>query len=440
MSEVATLNPAVMQAVEQLGYRVTVGDVAAKAGLDLNTSQKGLLALASAVGGDLQVAETGDIAYVLPRDFRAILRNKYVRIQLQEAWSKIWNILFYFIRISFGIFLILSIVLIFVAIVVIFIAASSSRGNNNSRSNDFDLPRFIFLPDFWWFFSGDPYRSRASSARSSKKQRNPDEMTFLEGVYSFLFGDGNPNATLEARRWQEIGQKIVNQKGAVVAEQIAPYLDLPPGPLGNHENYMIPVLSRFNGIPQVSDQGDIIYHFPELQTTTKKERQKNVSPYLEERPWPFTRASSSQVLVAIGLGSVNLVGALVLWNLLGDGSVAQELGGIVAFVQSIFWVLLGYGLGFLGIPLGRYYWLLGVNSRIESRNQARETRAELLREADPTLQAKLAAAQTFAAETLVTRENLAYTTEKDLIEQEAEQVDKLDAEWQKLLEERNPNR
>lgn len=434
MADFASLNPAVMAAVEQLGYRVTVGDVAAKAGLDLNTSQKGLLALASAVGGDLQVAESGDIAYVLPRDFRGILRAKYVQIQLQEAWAKIWGVLFYLIRISFGIFLILSIVLIFVAIIAIVIAANSSRNDNNSRSSNFNFPRILFFPDFWWFFGSDPYRSRQSERNP---QRNPEEMNFLEGIYSFLFGDGNPNATLESRRWQEVGQQIINQKGAVIAEQIAPYLDLPPGPLPSSENFMIPVLSRFNGIPQVTDQGEIIYYFPDLQATAREQRQKTVSPYLEEITWKFTRASSGQVMLAIGLGCVNLVGALVLWNLLGDGTVAAELGGIVAYVQSIFWGLLAYGLGFLGIPLGRYYWILAANDRIKTRNQAREERAATLRSANPQLQGKIAAAQAYAAETLITQTNLAYTTEKDLITQEAEQTAKIDGEWQKLLEDRH---
>ncbi|AFY62097.1 hypothetical protein [Synechococcus sp. PCC 6312] len=435
MAEVATLNPAVMQAVEQLGYRVTVGDVAAKAGLDLNTSQKGLLALASAVGGDLQVAESGDIAYVLPRDFRGILRSKYLRIQLQEAWAKVWAVLFYLIRMSFGIFLILSIVLIFVAIIVIVIAASSSRNDNNNRSGGFDFPRFIFFPDFWWFFGSDPYRPRRQSSRNQRQ--NPEEMNFLEGIYSFLFGDGNPNVNLESRRWQEVGQQIINQKGAVVAEQIAPYLDIPPGPLPSGENFMIPVLSRFNGVPQVTEQGEIIYHFPDLQATAKQQRQKPVSPYLEEITWKFTRASSGQVMLAIGLGCINLVGALVLWNLLGDGSVATQLGGIVAFVQSIFWVLVAYGLGFLGIPLGRYYWILVMNGRIKARNQIRENRAEILRTAAATLKDKITAAQAYAAETLITSTNLAYTTEKDLITQEAEQTDKIDTEWQRLLEDRS---
>ena len=38
-----TLQPEIMQSVEQLGYRVTVGDVAAKSGLDINLAQRGLL-------------------------------------------------------------------------------------------------------------------------------------------------------------------------------------------------------------------------------------------------------------------------------------------------------------------------------------------------------------------------------------------------------------
>ena len=122
-------NPSIMQAVEQLGYRVTVGDVAAKAGLDVNFAQRELLTLASEAGGNLQVAESGDIAYIFPNNFRDILRNKLWRLQLQEWWQKIWRILFYLIRISFGIMLVASILLIVVAITLLL---SSMSNNNNS--------------------------------------------------------------------------------------------------------------------------------------------------------------------------------------------------------------------------------------------------------------------------------------------------------------------
>ncbi len=123
-------NPKVMQAVKELGYRVTVGDVAAKAGLDVNFAQRELLTLASEAGGHLQVAESGDIAYLFPKNFSDILRNKFLRLQLQEWWQKIWRVLFYLIRISFGIVLVASIILIFVAI---FVAISVLSNNDNDN-------------------------------------------------------------------------------------------------------------------------------------------------------------------------------------------------------------------------------------------------------------------------------------------------------------------
>jgi len=76
-----------MQAVEQLGYRVTVGDVTTQAGLNVNLAQQGLLTLATDAGGHLQVAESGEIVYLF-QNFRAILRNKFLRLRLQEWWKK----------------------------------------------------------------------------------------------------------------------------------------------------------------------------------------------------------------------------------------------------------------------------------------------------------------------------------------------------------------
>jgi hypothetical protein len=113
------LDTAVMTAVESLDYRVTVGDVAAKAGLNLEIAQQGLIALAADTQAHLQVSEAGEIAYEFPQNFRSILRNRYWRLRFQETWQKIWRVLFYLIRISFGILLILSIVLIVAAIAVL---------------------------------------------------------------------------------------------------------------------------------------------------------------------------------------------------------------------------------------------------------------------------------------------------------------------------------
>ena len=426
------LNPTIMQAVEKLDYRVTVGDIATQAGLNVAEASQGLLALATEAGGHLQVADDGDIVYLFPKNFRQVLRNKNLRLQLQEWWQKIWGVLFYLIRISFGIFLIVSIALIYITIIVIISAANSDRDSDDRGSFSFGTG-FFYFPDLFWFFGTDYNQNQYQ--RKNKSSRDKSDLNFFESVFSFLFGDGNPNANLEERRWREIGTTIRSHKGAVVAEQISPYLDdIGETYQQDYEDYMLPVLSRFNGQPQVSPQGEIVYYFPELQVTaTKKSNSRSNSNYLQEFAWRFSKASSGQIMLSVGLGAANLIGALILGNLLGDGTVAQEIGGLVGFVQGIYWLLLAYGIGFLGVPLIRYFWIQWRNGKIEKRNSQRQTRANLLSSGNEALQEKITFSRQFAQEKAIAQEDLAYTTETDLFDQEIENSAKLDAEWQKRL-------
>ncbi|MBD2598406.1 hypothetical protein H6G74_29375 [Nostoc spongiaeforme FACHB-130] len=426
-------NPAIMNAVEQLGYRVTIGDVATQAGLKIAEANQGLLALATDAGGHLQVAETGDIVYLFPQNFRAILRNKYFQLRLQEWWQKIWQALFYLIRISFGIFLVVSIALITISIIIIITAANSDRDNDNRGSSDRG-GGFFFFPDLFWYFSPNYYDTSYQQRRQSSRQGRGSEMNFFEAVFSFLFGDGNPNAKLEERRWQEIATVIRRQGGAVVAEQIAPYLDdLGPSYRQEYEDYMLPVLLRFNGEPKVSSQGEIVYYFPELQVQASQKNRQSVQPYLEESPWRFSQADSGQIMLSAGLGVLNFVGALILGNLIRDGIVAAQLGGLVAFVQGIYWLLLAYGIGFLGVPLVRYFWIQWRNQKITARNRDRLSRARLLTDPDGNLQQKIDFAQQFATEKIIENKDLVYTTETDLLEQEVQNSASIEAakdgEW-----------
>jgi hypothetical protein len=426
-----TLNPAVMQAVEKLDYRVTVGDVAAKAGLEVNFAQQGLLALASDAGGHMQVSDVGEIVYLFPRNFRAILRNKHWQLQLKEWWEKVWKILFYLIRISFGIVLIAAIAIMAIAILIIL----SSRDNNDNSSGDRGGGGIIFIPSFWdMFWVLDPgYNSNRyhSRQRSSGTSESGKPMNFLEAIFSFLFGDGNPNLNLEERRWQTIGTVIRNHGGAVVAQQIAPYLDNINAYNDENEDYILPVLARFNGYPQVSPQGDIVYYFPELQVTARQAEQQSIGAYLREKLWRFSEAGSGQIALAIGLGVLQFFLAVILGLLLQDYAIAR---GFIGFVSAIYGLLLGYATGFLAIPSIRYFWIQWRNNRLKERNQKREAQAALLANADNQLQNKIAYARQFAAQKVISDADITYSTEKDLLEQEIERSDKIDEEWRRRLE------
>ncbi|MEM1255764.1 MAG: hypothetical protein AAGI69_25275 [Cyanobacteria bacterium P01_H01_bin.21] len=417
------LNQDVMKAVETLDYRVTAGDVAAKTGLNISQAEAGVLALASATQAHMQVAETGDIAYEFPSQFRSILRNQYWQLRWQETWAKIWAVLFYLIRISFGIMLILAVVLVFVAIIAIQIGMQQRDDDNRGGGYSgigFNPWLWIGRDMFYWFSYGPrPQHSRHNSYSSHNRQDN--KLNFLEGVYSFLFGDGDPNKDLDERRWGAIATVIRNHQGAVSAEQLAPYLDN-TNLDDDLEDYVIPVLSRFNGQPKVSPEGDLVYYFPELQVSANNYKPKSVPAYLREIKRRFTNASSDQVTIAISLGTALVVGSLYLINIAGNFS------GFVGFVQSISVLLLGYGLAFLGIPAGRYFWMQQQNKKIETRNTARQSLV------GKTVQRKLDYAKQFATETIVSKDALAYTTETDLIDQDIANRDKIDEEWRRRLE------
>jgi preprotein translocase subunit SecG len=436
-----TLNPAIMKAVENLGYRVTVGEVAAQAGLEVNLAQQGLLALASDAGGHLQVADTGDLVYLFPRDFRSILQNKFWKLRLQEWWDKVWRVLFYLIRISFGLVLLLSILLMLIAIVIIVIAISSSRDSDSGSGGDSSSSssggnNIIFLPNFWFpnfFVIFDPGYNYNYYERTKTATSEQEKMNFLEAVFSFLFGDGNPNFNLEEKRWQEIGTAIRNNQGAVIAQQIAPYLDNINAYNQDNEDYIIPVLARFNGYPQVSPEGEIIYYFPELQVSAKKRSNQGVSAYLRETLWRFSEAGSGQIMGAIGLGAFNLILALVLGSLL-KGEIAAQLGGFVAFISNIYPLLLVYGLAFLAIPLIRYFWIQGKNRQVKRRNEQRKKYTEILTQGSQDLLKKIKYARQFAADKVLTEKDITYSTDRDLLEQDIERSDKIDEEWQRRLD------
>ena len=417
---------AVMEAVEKLNYRVTIGDVAAQSGLGLTIAQREVLALASETGGHMQIAESGEIAYKFAPNFRQILINRSFWLQANEWLKGVWQWVFYGIRISFGILLIISILIVVLGIIAAWIALNSQRSSSSDRNDRRSDSRssggsssFIFMDSRRNSFGSpsvmfDPYYYEPKRIR----ERDPDEMGFLESVFSFLFGDGNPNFDLEERRWREIAAMIRSHNGVVIAEQIAPYLD-ETSALEGDEYFVIPVLSKFNGFPEVSESGTLAYKFPELQKVASKRQAVVKQSYLQEKPWQFSQAPGGKIALAIGLGIFYLVASLYLGSLLGDPRLAKLLVGFLGFVKAAYGFLLAYAVLFLSIPLVRYFVLQCLNIGINARNKKRAARGEKLKSPSVSLRKKLAFARTFATkQEVIDQKNLAYTTEEDLADQE----------------------
>jgi hypothetical protein len=408
----------VIKAINDLGRRVTAADVATKTGLPLLVVASELNKVASETGGHLEVATTGDIAYKFNLGFQSAYLAHGVTKILQEGLSKVLEVGFFLLRISFGIALITSLLIIIVAIILLTLWLNQM--NRDDDGGNLDILDFIVWRDIvyaliWW--NTDPYAGYSwSQGRPEGMQlpQRPKKGNFLFTCFSFLFGDGNPNQDLEERRWQLIAQAVKAHGGAVTSEQIAPYTGNDP----KNEDSVLPVLVRFDGRPEVTETGNIIYLFPSLQSTAADQVRTHVPAYLQERSIAFSQASTEELVPVLGLGLANCLGSWWLFSLVRmfPSPYVEQHYLFLAIALVV------YGTGFLLIPALRWLTILSINGRIKKRNAKKESLSLQVINPDEHLNKKLIEAATFSKKnTLIDKQNIVYSTDKDVLDQEFEQ-------------------
>ncbi|GKV31805.1 hypothetical protein SLEP1_g40470 [Rubroshorea leprosula] len=405
-----------MEAVDSCSGRVTIGDVASKAGLKLNEAQKALQALAADTDGFLEVSDEGDVLYVFPKDYRAKLAAKSFKIRIEPLVDKTKAAAEYLIRVSFGTALIASIVLVYTTIIVLLSSRSDedSRGRRGGRSYNSGFNFYLSPTDLFWYW--DPYYYR----RRRVQTEDDGKMNFIESVFSFVFGDGDPNQGIEEERWKLIGQYIASNGGVVTAEELAPYLDLDSkNDALSDESYILPVLLRFDGQPEI-DKEEYVGRWADWVGGVEK--------FFKEKKWQFSKTSDLERAMVFGLGAFNLFGIIILGAMLKD--VAIRPNGYIKFVADIFPLLQIYAGSFFTIPLIRWFLIRKRNADIEKRNKLREQFARALELPNLSLRQKLLSARDMAQKTVIGKDRIVYSTDRDLVEQDYEAQ-----EWERRFRE-----
>ncbi|KAL6521105.1 hypothetical protein OROGR_017674 [Orobanche gracilis] len=146
-----------------------------------------------------KVSEEGDVLYVFPMDYRLKLAAKSFTMKIEPMLEKGKIAAEYLVRVSFGTVLIASIVFVYTTIIAI---ASSSRDSDDrdrrGKSHDrivCGFSSYISPTDFFWYL--DPYYYRRRRVR-----KDDGRMNFIQSVFSFVFGDGDPNQGIAEERWK----------------------------------------------------------------------------------------------------------------------------------------------------------------------------------------------------------------------------------------------
>ncbi len=408
----------VIKAINDMGRRVSAADIATKTGLPVSITTQTLNQIAEEASGHLQVSEAGDIAYRFPLGYQTAYISRGIKRFIEQVNNKLFEVGFFLLRISFGVMLILSLVTIVLLFFLILSAMSRGRDNDNSDGFNIDLDFFdwMILRDLiYWQISYPDYNGPRDAGIKNKS----DKTNFLYNCFSFLFGDGNPNANLEERRWHAIGQLIRQQKEVVTVEQLAPYTGEDP----NNEDKMLPVLVRFDGRPTVTDSGNIVYLFPALQATALRQNfeelpsRQTVLPWREELPsylqifpWRFSQVDGGSLVWVMALAAINFIASWFIYF---------QAVNLLPSLTPLLLALVIYGSLFIGIPLIRYIVIQSLNKRIEEGNTRRKQYADKLAKPNAELNKKLSEAKDMTLDSRqIKSDNLVYDTQKGILEQE----------------------
>jgi hypothetical protein len=204
-------------------------------------------------------------------------------------------------------------------------------------------------------------------------------------------------------------------------------------------------VTALNGEAQVTDEGYIVYVFPDLQLSASSgspssSRYADDNRVIEERELQFSVAPELNRVLAAGLGVLNLGGALYLGNLLGQ--YTQHLPSYMGLVQQGYPLLLLYAILLNVIPAVRYIWVQRQNWKIAARNEVRlDWKVALERALTQTaslnspLGRKLkAAAQMGSQMRLLKSADIVYDTSKPMEDNQRKKEDQAMQEFDKLLE------
>jgi len=382
----------------------TVADMIAGTGLPKYQVEQAAKAALDEYAGRLKVTESGELLYYFPNGMRSTLRGPGPR--WRRFWKSFRSTTARVLTLLFKIWIVAMLVgyfVGFVALGVLAILASvaasvagrsdgrdSGRGRGGGFGGMYLVMQLFNLILRMWFWS--------SILNDRQRKPQPGGRAFYKSVFGFVFGDGDPN-----KGWEEAERKYVisyirSRKGVITIEEL---LALTGRESDGANALMNRLLLEYEGEPGVTDDGTLVYSFPELMRTSDAAQKaigqvpvlnpesKHVVPFSTNKPrtngWisffnAFNLAFGSYFLgisIVQGAAAVaktgpyfySFVGRLLLQAGISPVPVISIVLGIIPVAFSVFFFL---------IPLLRRIRLGRQNDALREETLRRRVMAQVL--------------------------------------------------------------
>ncbi|MDR1318129.1 MAG: hypothetical protein LBJ90_00765 [Treponema sp.] len=349
---------ALTEALRKRRRGATVADITAATALPLASVQELLPLAADEYSARLEVSESGEIVYSFPRGFVSRYRGFKAGLKrfLEKSGSflaRLGSLLFkvWILFMLFGYFV------LFMAIALgsffISISAGSKNSNNRRQGSGFNIGVFSLIWRLWFYSEltrpayGD-YGRRGDKALPAKRPMH-------KAIFSFVFGEEDPNGDWESREKKTLIACIQSNRGVI---SLPEFMSLTGQNSAEAGDAILAFCAEFDGSPEATDDGTLVYRFDKLLLRSGKEDRSfsGLSTPLK-RLKKFSGNSKTMNAWFGIINSVNLLfGGYFLFNALSTGPViagAPYHGSwLYGMTYVIFESFAGNPLSFITLGLG----------------------------------------------------------------------------------------
>ena len=248
----------------------TAADLVALTGLPKAQVDAEVKAVSDEYGARLRVTESGEILYSFPAGMRS--RYRGFGPAASRAWKAFRKVAAKVAALLFKVWIVVMLVgyfVLFVGLAILALlasVASSASGNSRDSRSDkggglgglFVAGRLLDTIFRIWFYSElfmTPEQRAARAGRRSEKR------PLYKAIYSFVFGDGDPDAGWDTVEKKAFVAFVQANRGIVTMPEFMALTGLKPLEAEARINRF---MYEFEGSPEVTEGGTLYYFFPSL--------------------------------------------------------------------------------------------------------------------------------------------------------------------------------
>ncbi|HEX2568010.1 MAG TPA: hypothetical protein VH877_00540 [Polyangia bacterium] len=351
-----------VKALEGRRGALTRADAATLTGLSTDAAEASLKSLLGKYKSHLAVTEQGELLYSFDP---GMVRRDAVTLQerMAELGRALWKGFTVLFKVTIAVTLVVY-VAAFVAMLIALMFARTASDRDDRRSDRGGGGGFPWM--IWWLMPD----WAPVEARRQLPQRGGPRKRFYLSVFDFVFGPKEAKPDLLAPERELVGY-LRAKSGRITATDL---VALTGWSYERAEEEATRLLADYDGEPEITEDGTIVYSFPQLRLTAGG---------VQSEPWRYTWQERRALAPLTGNtpGTNTVIGLMNAFNLVGGAAIGPaflmrfglytpELASLVISFPLVFSSV------FFAVPAGR--WL--KQKRTAQRLVSETLRAEFLRE------------------------------------------------------------